>query len=269
MANIIVQKFGGTSLQDQSSRALALDHAEHILQAGDKVVMVVSAMGRQGAPYATDTLLGLVNDGQTTGLNNQELDQLMATGELISMSVMVNEARLRHLRVAGLTGSQAGVITNDDYQNARVLKVDPRPILNALQQNDLVIVTGFQGQTADGHITTLGRGGSDTSATAIGAALHAKYVDIFTDVDGVMNADPKKDPNAQVLPFLTYNQMEKMAEDGAKVVHPRAVKIARAASIPFRVRSTYRTDTDECTIIGNSQMIQATTAGRKNSCASK
>lgn len=266
MAEIIVQKFGGTSVHTPSARALALSHAERVLKQGDKVVMVVSAMGRKGAPYATDTLLGLVHDGQTTCLNKQELDQLMATGELISMSVMVNEARHRGLRVVGLTGPQAGVRTNDDYQNARVLGVDPKPILQALHDNDIVIIAGFQGQTADGHVTTLGRGGSDTSATAIVAALNAKYVDIFTDVNGVMNDDPKKNPHATVIPFLSYDQMEEMANHGAKVVHPRAVKIAKAAQIPFRVRSTYQVNSKGCTIIGN---IQATTAGRKSSCASK
>lgn len=258
MGKIIVQKFGGTSVQDQASRDLALDHVQKAINDGYKVVMVVSAMGRKGSPYATDSLLGLVcgQDG-STDLTSQELDQLMATGELISMSVMVNQARQRGLKVVGYTGAQAGVLTNDHFQNAKVEKVNPAAILDAFNQDDVVIVAGFQGVAPDGHITTLGRGGSDTSATAIGAAVGARYVDIFTDVNGVMNHDPKKDSTAQVIPFLTYDQMEIMAENGAKVVHPRAVKIAMDAEIPFRVRSTYRTEETGCTIIGSHKIIKS------------
>lgn len=256
MGKIIVQKFGGTSVQNQTSRDLALDHVREALHDGYKVVMVVSAMGRKGSPYATDSLLGLVNQDGQTKLTPQELDQLMATGELISMSVMINQARKRGFKVVGFTGAQAGVLTNDDYQNARVERVNPAPIMQALNHYDVVVVAGFQGVTEDGHITTLGRGGSDTSATAIGAALGAQYVDIFTDVDGVMDHDPKKDPHAHVIPFLTYHEMERMAVAGAKVVHPRAVKIAMNAEIPFRVRSTYRTATSGCTIIGSKKGIK-------------
>lgn len=256
MGKIIVQKFGGTSVQDQASRDLALDHVCEAFNEGYKVVMVVSAMGRKGNPYATDSLLALVNEDGKTLLNHQELDQLMATGELISMSVMVNQARQRGFKAVGFTGAQAGVLTNDDYQNARVVKVNPQPILRSLKQHDLVIVAGFQGATESGNITTLGRGGSDTSATAIGAALDAQYVDIFTDVNGVMDRDPKEDPTAQVIPFLTYHEMERMANSGAKVVHPRAVKIAMNAEIPFRVRSTYQTAATGCTIIGNQELFK-------------
>lgn len=251
MGKIIVQKFGGTSVQDHTSRDLALDHVQKALDDGYKVVMVVSAMGRKGSPYATDSLLGLVNIDGNTCLNCQELDQLMATGELISMSVMVNQARQRGLNVKGMTGAQAGIITNSDYQNARVLEVDTSEIEQALLTADVVVVAGFQGRNKAGNITTLGRGGSDTSATALGAALGAQYVDIFTDVNGVMDDDPKKNPHAQVIPFLTYDEMEKMAQNGAKVVHPRAVKIAMKAEVPFRVRSTYRTSDIGCTIIGS------------------
>lgn len=254
MGKIIVQKFGGTSVQDRTSRDLALDHVQAAIAKGYKVVMVVSAMGRKGDPYATDTLLSLVSDGQKTKLSNQELDQLMATGELISMSVMVNQARQRGMTVTGLTGAQAGVHTNQDYQSARVDHVDPTAILNALERADVVVVAGFQGITDDGHVTTLGRGGSDTSATAIGAAIGARFVDIFTDVEGVMDQDPKKDPNARVIPFLTYDEMERMSIHGAKVVHPRAVKIAMNAQIPFRVRSTYRVSAHGCTIIGSPEL---------------
>ncbi|WP_295732036.1 hypothetical protein [uncultured Limosilactobacillus sp.] len=254
MGKIIVQKFGGTSVQDRTSRDLALDHVEAAIAQGYKVVMVVSAMGRKGDPYATDSLFGLVSDGQETKLNNQELDQLMATGELISMSVMVNQARQRGMNVTGLTGAQAGIHTNQNYQSAQVDYVDPTIITNAFQNADVVVVAGFQGVTVDGHVTTLGRGGSDTSATAIGAAVGARFVDIFTDVDGVMDHDPKQDPNAQVIPFLTYEEMESMANHGAKVVHPRAVKIAMNAQIPFRVRSTYRVTAHGCTIIGSNNL---------------
>lgn len=251
MGKLIVQKFGGTSVQDTASRDLALKHVQKALDDGYKVVMVVSAMGRKGSPYATDSLLDLVSANGSTKLNAQELDQLLATGELISMSVMVNQARQRGFNVKGMTGAQAGIITNNEHQNARVLRVDTTAIQEQLSNVDVVIVAGFQGKCDDGSVTTLGRGGSDTSATALGAALRARYVDIFTDVNGVMDDDPKKNPHAQVIPFLTYDEMEKMAEAGAKVVHPRAVKIAMKAEIPFRVRSTYQTSDIGCTIIGS------------------
>lgn len=263
MAKIVVQKFGGTSVQSHASRNLALNHVQQALIDGYKVVMVVSAMGRKGSPYATDSLLDLVDGVDKTRLDQQELDRLISVGELISMSVMVNQARRRSMNVIGLSGAQAGVLTTDDYQNARIIKVDPSKISQALVDHDVVVVAGFQGACQDGHITTLGRGGSDTSATAIGAALHAKYVDIFTDVNGVMNADPKKDTSAKLIPFLTYQQMQKMADNGAKVVHPRAVSIAMKANIPFRVRSTYRVDDKECTIIGSKELFKQT-AGRKS-----
>lgn len=254
MAKIIVQKFGGTSVQDRESRNLALNHVQTVLDEGYKVVMVVSAMGREGNPYATDSLLGLVDD-KDSQLSDREMDRLLATGEIISMSVMVNQARKRGFNVIGMTGPEAGVITNDEFQNARILKVNPEPLMANLKQYDVVVVAGFQGMTPNGEVTTLGRGGSDTSATAIGAAVHASYVDIFTDVRGVMNDDPRKNPDAHLIPFLTYAEMEKMAENGAKVVHPRAVHIAMKANIPFRVRSTYRVSDDDCTIIGSSQKI--------------
>lgn len=254
MADIIVQKFGGTSVANFPMRQKALDHVEKILNTGTKVVMVVSAMGRTGAPYATDSLLNLVG-GDTSRLSPVELDQVMGVGELLAMSVILNEARQRGLCTVGFTGAQAGILTTNDYQNARILKVDPTPVMDALKTVDLVVVCGFQGESTEGRPTTLGRGGSDTSAVALGAAVKARYVDIFTDVAGVMTADPKEDPNARLLPLISYEKMEEMANNGAKVLHPRAVHLAAEANIPLRVRATDPRVTGS-TIVGDLHYFQ-------------
>ena len=255
MNKVIVQKFGGTSVQDADTRGMALTHVERALSRGCQVVMVVSAMGRAGAPYATDSLLNLVG-GKDSALAPRELDQLAGVGEILSMTVMLNEARKRGLKAVGLTGPLAGVRTDNDYQNARIRRVDPAPLTAALKQADLVVVCGFQGQSEEGYLTTLGRGGSDTSAVALGAALKAAYVDIFTDVEGVMTGDPREDKDARLIPFLTYSKMEEMALNGAKVVHPRAVQLAAQADLPLRVRATTQLDAGNWTVIGNRNFFE-------------
>ena len=178
---IIVQKFGGTSVKDEAARIQALKHVQYAVDQGDKVIVVVSAIGRKGAPYATDSLLGLVG-AEHSRLTNRELDMLVSVGETISTAVFTELARKQGLNVTAMTGHDAGIVTNDDFQNAKILRVDPKPITDAFIDADVVVVTGFQGATESGHITTIGRGGSDTSAAILGAALKAKRVDIFSDV---------------------------------------------------------------------------------------
>ncbi|WP_078554586.1 aspartate kinase [Bacillus alkalicellulosilyticus] len=233
---LIVQKFGGTSVKDEETRALAANHVKKAVTDGYKVVVVVSAMGRSGDPYATDTLLSLV-DTQTLGKREQDL--LVSCGEVISSVVFSNLLSSLDLRAIAMTGAQAGFRTNDEFSNASILEMKIGPLLKALEKVDVVVVAGFQGQSHSGEITTLGRGGSDTSATALGAALNAEWVDIFTDVEGVMTADPRIVADARPLSTVTYQEISHMAHQGAKVIHPRAVEIAMQAKIPIHIRSTY------------------------------
>lgn len=161
--DIIVKKFGGTSVQDDEARLHALRHVKDAVSKGFKVAVVVSAIGRQGAPYATDSLLSLVG-GKDTLLDERELDMLVSTGEILSTGVFTELLKQHDIKAIGMTGPDAGIKTNNEYQNAKVLDVDTRSILDAFADNDVVVVAGFQGLSQEGRITTLGRGGSDTSA---------------------------------------------------------------------------------------------------------
>lgn len=235
---ITVQKFGGTSVRDEKSRNQAKDHIKDALDQGYKVVVVVSAMGRKGEPYATDTLLSLVG-GVETKLSNRENDLLLSCGEIISSVVFTQLLLENQITATALTGAQAGFLTNEDFTNARIMEMDCTRVIEELQTHDVVVVAGFQGAAPNGDTTTLGRGGSDTSAAALGAALNAEYIDIFTDVEGIMTADPRIAENARPLSIVTYTEVCNMAYQGAKVIHPRAVEIAMQAKVPIRIRSTY------------------------------
>jgi aspartate kinase len=235
---IIVQKFGGTSVRDERGRDFARKHIEKALEDGYKVVVVVSAMGRKGDPYATDTLLSLIG-GANNYVSKREQDMLMACGEIISSVVFANLLNKHGIKATAFTGAQAGFRTNDDHTNAKIIEMRCDRVLEALNEYDVVVVAGFQGMAENGDMTTLGRGGSDTSAAALGAALNAEWVDIFTDVEGVMTADPRIVENARPLDVVTYTEICNMAYQGAKVIHPRAVEIAMQAKVPLRVRSTY------------------------------
>ncbi|TYU20627.1 aspartate kinase [Listeria monocytogenes] len=235
---IIVQKFGGTSVQNEKSRLIAFNHIKQVLKEGYKVVVVVSAIGRYGDPYATDTLLELIG-AKNTKLTAREQDTLLSVGETISASVFTNMLKEAGIKAEAFSGGQAGIITSDDHLNAKITEVDTTRLKNALAELDVAVVAGFQGITANGDITTLGRGGSDTSAAALGVSLQADYIDIFTDVDGMMTADPRIVEHARSLPRVSYNEVSNMAYQGAKVIHPRAVEIAMTAKIPMRIRSTY------------------------------
>jgi aspartate kinase len=234
---IIVQKFGGTSLKEDSGRLEAVRHIQKAVDEGYKVVCVVSAMGRLGDPYATDTLLSLL--GENNKISNREQDLLLSCGEIISSVVFSGLLNASGLSAAALTGPQAGFRTNDDFSNARIIDMKCERIKAELENYSVVVVAGFQGQSKNGDIATLGRGGSDTSASALGAALQAEFIDIFTDVEGVMTADPRLVKDARPLSVVTYAEICNMAYQGAKVIHPRAVEIAMQAKIPLRIRSTY------------------------------
>lgn len=235
---IIVQKFGGTSVQNGKIRLMAFNHIKHALKDGYKVVVVVSAIGRYGDPYATDTLLELIG-AKNTKLTPREQDTLLSVGETISASVFTNMLKEADIKAEAFSGGQAGIITSNHHLNAKITEVDTSRLKTALKTLDVAVVAGFQGKAKNGDITTLGRGGSDTSAAALGVSLQADYIDIFTDVDGMMTADPRIVEHARSLPRVSYNEVSNMAYQGAKVIHPRAVEIAMTAKIPMRIRSTY------------------------------
>lgn len=235
---IIVQKFGGTSVQNEKIRLMAFNHIKHALKDGYKVVVVVSAIGRYGDPYATDTLLELIG-AKNTKLTPREQDTLLSVGETISASVFTNMLKEADIKAEAFSGGQAGIITSNHHLNAKITEADTCRLKTALKTLDVAVVAGFQGKAKNGDITTLGRGGSDTSAAALGVSLQADYIDIFTDVDGMMTADPRIVEHARSLPRVSYNEVSNMAYQGAKVIHPRAVEIAMTAKIPMRIRSTY------------------------------
>lgn len=251
---IIVQKFGGTSLATQENRKRAIYHINKELNNNKKVVVVVSAMGRKGDAYATDTLIRLIEDNGAS-LDKREMDLLLSCGEIISAATLSSMLRQEGIENTALTGGQAGILTNDIYSNAQIKSIQPKRIFEELNNNKVVIVTGFQGITESGDITTLGRGGSDTTATALGVALQAETVDIFTDVNGIMSADPRIVNEAEQLKAVTYEEICNLAYQGAKVIHPRAVEIAMEKQIPIRVRSTF-TD-DDGTIVTSKEKIKA------------
>lgn len=235
---IIIQKYGGTSVSTEEGRNIIIQNTKKALSEGKKVVLVVSAMGRMGAPYATDTLIHMYQQPNFE-LNTEDLDLLMSCGEAISATLISNSLRGHQIKSKALMGFQAGIITDSNHGKANVKEVKTDKIHHLLDQGYVVVVTGFQGISEQGNITTLGRGGSDTSAAILGEALNAEYVEIYTDVDGVMTADPRHVNDAKVLNKISYEEMHQMALDGAKVVDPKAVAIAKRSNRPLIIRNTF------------------------------
>lgn len=235
---IIVQKFGGTSLGSLEGRHQVMDKIIQARETGHKVVVVVSAMGRNGSPYATDTLLGLL-EPEGRHASNRELDLLIACGEIISTVVISNSLQSAGYRSEALSGGQSGIRTSSHFTEAKVVDVSPSRIKSLVEQDIIPVIAGFQGHDGEGEITTLGRGGSDTSAALIGEALQAECVEIYTDVDGIMTTDPRVFGNAKIINAISYNEVFQMADSGAKVIHPRAVEVARRSGIPMVIRNTF------------------------------
>lgn len=233
---IIVQKFGGTSLKTDKDRRRAAERVKKASDEGFKVVVVVSAMGRSGDPYATDTLLNLTD---RRFISDREADLLMSCGETLSSVVFSSLLKASGLQSEAFTGGQAGFRTSEHFGEARIQEMRTNLLKKRLAHIDVAVVAGFQGQSKTGEMTTIGRGGSDTSAAALGASLGAEWVDIFTDVEGIMTADPRLVTEARQLSVLTYTEVVNLAYQGAKVIHPRAVEIAMNAKIPLRIRSTH------------------------------
>jgi aspartate kinase len=234
---IAVQKFGGTSLTTPELRSRVNSIVSSTISSGCKVVVVVSAIGRENDPYATDTLLNLVKEINQEPLT-REMDLIMSCGEIISGVLLANYLSGTGIKSRFLTGEQAGIVTDGYYGNAHILYVNPKNILDCLENGITPVVAGFQGVSELGEITTLGRGGSDTTASALGVALNAEIIDIFTDVEGIMTADPRIVTNARLLEAISYNEICQLAREGARVVHPRAIEIAMQGNVPLRVRST-------------------------------
>lgn len=235
---IIVQKFGGTSVASPEIRELAVKKIRAALEKGYRPVVVVSAMGRKGESYATDTLISLAKNA-FRNIASRELDQIMYCGEIISAVIMAGTLQAAGINASTLTGGQAGVTTDNNFNNARILKVDPARLITLLKAGQTPVVCGFQGISIDGELTTLGRGGSDTTAAALGSALNAELVEIYTDVEGIMTADPRLVSNAKILDCISYGEVCQLAHQGAKVIHPRAVEIVMPKGIPLVVKSTF------------------------------
>lgn len=234
---IAVQKFGGTSLTTPELRSRVNSIVSSTISSGCKVVVVVSAIGRENDPYATDTFINLVKEMNQEPLA-REMDQIMSCGEIISGVLLANYLSGTGINSRFLTGEQAGIVTDGNFGNSHILYVNPRNILDCLEKGITPVVAGFQGISEQGEITTLGRGGSDTTASALGVALNAEIIDIFTDVEGIMTADPRIVTNARLLEAISYNEICQLAREGARVVHPRAIEIAMQGNVPLRVRST-------------------------------
>jgi len=232
---IIVQKFGGALLATATGRLQVAELITATRRQGSHVVAVVSALGREGDPYATDTLMGLMREVDSQ-VDPRTLDLLLSTGEIISTALLAHTLVRAGCPAIALTGAQAGIVTTDEFNDARILRIDPQPTRAHLERGEVVVVAGFQGVTPGGEITTLGRGGSDTTAVAIGAALCAELVEIYKDVEGIMTADPKLVPSARPIQRITYDEVSQMAALGARVLHPRAADIGREHNVRLVIK---------------------------------
>lgn len=234
--DVIVQKFGGTSTRSIQTREHMYKNIIRELENGNKVVAVVSAMGRFDDPYATDTLLSIVN---TEMLTDEEIDRLTSIGETISTLVCKSELSQMGYRVETVTNAELGIMTDSQHMNATITTVEGTHILEKLNQADIVICPGFQGYSQNGKITTLGRGGSDLSAVAIGVAIDASEVEIYSDVNGIYTADPRIVPDAIKLDYISYAEMLELAKNGAKVLNHRCVQLAAKHDIIIHARSSF------------------------------
>ncbi len=229
---LVVQKYGGSSVADVEKIRFVASRIAARRRAGDEVVVVVSAMGD-----TTDELLGLAKK-VTDQPQARELDMLLTAGERISMALLSMALNAENVPAISFTGSQSGIITTDSHSNARIVEVRPQRIRDELAKGKVVIVAGYQGVSSTREVTTLGRGGSDTSAVALAAALEAAACEIYSDVDGVFSSDPRVVPQAQKLREIDYEEMQELAGAGAKVLNPQAVEFARKAGITIAARAT-------------------------------
>lgn len=236
MDTIMVLKFGGSSVADNEKLQLVAKRITKIYDKGDKVVVVLSAQGK-----TTDKLIKEANE-LSNNVPNRELDALLSCGEQMSTAKLSILLSYMGYPAISLTGWQAGIFTNNNNQNANIIRIDTSRILSELQKGKIVIVTGFQGIDENLDVTTLGRGGSDTTAVALAAALKAEKCYIFSDVDGVYTADPKKIENTKKIENLSYEEMMQLSGEGAKVLHNRCVEIGEKFKIPIITKSTFNNE---------------------------
>ncbi|MHC4675468.1 MAG: aspartate kinase, partial [Planctomycetota bacterium] len=240
--SIIVQKFGGTSVADAEKIHRAARRAIKTKMEGHQVVMTVSAMGK-----TTDKLVALANEVNPNP-PKREMDMLLTTGEQVSISLMAMAIEAAGHEAISFTGGQIGMLTDSAHTKARIQKVDADSIHKELDEGKIVIVAGFQGVTEEGAITTLGRGGSDTTAVALAAVLGAEACEVYTDVDGVYTTDPRAVPQARKMNEITYDEMLELASLGAGVMHSRSMEFGKKYNVPIHVRSSL-TDTKGTMIV--------------------
>ncbi|MFH0799752.1 MAG: aspartate kinase [Pseudomonadota bacterium] len=230
---IIVQKYGGTSVADVGRIKSVAGRVAGTMRGGKKVAVVVSAMAGE-----TDSLIALARE-LSTEPDPRAVDLMLATGEQKSVAMLSLALRELGIESEAFLGHEAGFVTDANHGRARILRVEPSRVMAALDAGRVAIVAGFQGATEEGEITTIGRGGSDTSAVALAAALGAELCEIYTDVEGVLTADPRICENARIIPRISYEEMMELADAGAKVVHSRAVEVAAKYRVPLMVKSSF------------------------------
>ncbi len=234
----ILQKFGGTSVQTKNSRLICISKIKESIYNGNKTVVVISAIGRKNDPYSTDELLSLVSENFKKN-NPLYLDKLISCGEIISSIVFTSELQSNNVNALPLIGQDIGILTDNNFGNAKILNIDTSNIEKLLSENIIPVIAGFQGVTSDGNITTLGRGGSDISAVKLATALNCDRVEFFKDVDGLMTADPKLVSKAKSIEEISYEELFELSSYGNNIIHPEAVKVAMDENIPIIIKNTF------------------------------
>ena len=248
MRKVIVQKFGGTSVADTEKIKNVAKTVIKEKNNGNDVVVVVSAMG-----HTTDYLVKMAKD-LSPNPSSREMDMLLSTGEGVSIALLAMAIQAQGYEAVSFNAMQIGIMTENVHSKARIVDIKTDKLKKNLQEGKIIVVAGFQGVTEEGEITTLGRGGSDTSAVALAAALNADRCDIYTDVEGVYTTDPRIVPKATRLDEISYEEMLELAHAGANVLHPRSVETAKQFNVPLRVRSSFKTDNLGTLILGVDKM---------------
>lgn len=248
MKKIIVQKFGGTSVADTDKIKNVAQTVIREKNNGNDVVVVVSAMG-----HTTDHLVKMAKD-LNPNPSAREMDMLLSTGECVSIALLTMAIQAQGYKAVSFNATQIGILTENVHSKARIVDIKTEKLKKNLEEGNIIVVAGFQGVTEDGEITTLGRGGSDTSAVALAAALNAERCDIYTDVEGVYTTDPRVVQNASRLDIISYEEMLELAHAGANVLHPRSVETAKQCAVPLRVRSSFKLENMGTLILGVEKM---------------
>lgn len=241
-----ILKFGGAALATNELIETIAEIIEQKSKEIDNIAIVVSAMGK-----TTDQLLRMAHSINPSP-PKREVDMLISVGERISMSLLAMALAKRGLKAISFTGSQSGIITSEEHSNAKIVDVRPKRIQKAFEQNVIAIVAGFQGVSTSGEITTLGRGGSDTTAVALAIALGASHVEFYKDVPGIFSEDPKKSESAFPISNATFDQVLEILQTGGRILHTRAVEMAKRHNMKLRIRSFYNSDQE--TIVYDEQI---------------